>query len=75
MPSMTEQTNDGFCPSCCALADEACHRPDGSPRPDHKHRHPMPRTEPDDLTDEEVRELAETVPGIERFYGLDALDD
>jgi hypothetical protein len=30
--------------------------------------------DPDDPTEEEVRELAKTTPGIERFYGVEPDD-
>ena len=41
-PQDPSQINDGYCPTCCALDTEACHRPDGSARPDHKRRHQYP---------------------------------
>lgn len=37
---VAEIENDGYCPVCFALDDDACQMPDGTPRRDHKRRHP-----------------------------------
>jgi hypothetical protein len=52
--SASQPPADGFCPTCTALDDEACHNPDGSPRENHKRRHPSPVSASQPLTGDEL---------------------